>query len=94
MIQSGHSLQHSELDSRTIPVLFCRGAALNVLEILNRMGGRVVEGTGLENRQARKRLVGSNPTPSAIYFFNPMITRNKIGAKAPFPLFHPQIELT
>ena len=30
------------------------------------MGGRVVEGTGLENRQARKRLVGSNPTPSAI----------------------------
>ena len=30
------------------------------------MGGRVVEGTGLENRQARKGLVGSNPTPSAI----------------------------
>ena len=30
------------------------------------MGGRVVEGTGLENRQASKRLVGSNPTPSAI----------------------------
>jgi hypothetical protein len=29
------------------------------------MGGRVVEGTGLENRQARKGLVGSNPTPSA-----------------------------
>jgi hypothetical protein len=28
-------------------------------------GGRVVEGTGLENRQARKGLVGSNPTPSA-----------------------------
>src|SRR5262245_34061127 len=32
------------------------------------MGGRVVEGTGLENRQARKRLVGSNPTPSATLF--------------------------
>lgn len=31
-----------------------------------RMGGRVVEGTGLENRQAGDRLVGSNPTPSAI----------------------------
>src|SRR5262245_7128039 len=31
------------------------------------MGGRVVEGTGLENRQARKRLEGSNPSPSAIY---------------------------
>jgi hypothetical protein len=30
-----------------------------------RMGGRAVEGTGLENRQARKGLVGSNPTPSA-----------------------------
>ena len=33
------------------------------------MGGRVVEGTGLENRQARKGLVGSNPTPSASYLF-------------------------
>jgi hypothetical protein len=32
------------------------------------MGGRAVEGTGLENRQARKRLVGSNPTPSAITY--------------------------
>ncbi len=30
------------------------------------MGGRVVEGTGLENQQAGNRLVGSNPTPSAI----------------------------
>jgi hypothetical protein len=30
------------------------------------MGGRVVEGTGLENRQGRKSFVGSNPTPSAI----------------------------
>jgi hypothetical protein len=30
------------------------------------MGGRAVEGTGLENRQGRKFLVGSNPTPSAI----------------------------
>ena len=29
------------------------------------MGGRAVEGTGLENRQVRKGLVGSNPTPSA-----------------------------
>ena len=31
------------------------------------MGGRAVEGTGLENRQAGDRLVGSNPTPSAIF---------------------------
>ncbi len=29
------------------------------------MGGRAVEGTGLENRQTGNRLVGSNPTPSA-----------------------------
>ena len=28
----------------------------------------MVEGTGLENRQACKRLVGSNPTLSAIKF--------------------------
>jgi 5'-nucleotidase / UDP-sugar diphosphatase len=31
------------------------------------MGGRAVEGTGLENRQTCKRFVGSNPTPSAIF---------------------------
>ncbi len=36
------------------------------LGFLLRMGGRAVEGTGLENRQAGDRLVGSNPTPSAI----------------------------
>jgi hypothetical protein len=35
--------------------------------ISSRMGGRVVEGTGLENRQTRKRLEGSNPSPSASY---------------------------
>ena len=33
------------------------------------MGARVVEGTGLENRQTCKRLVGSNPTPSANIIF-------------------------
>src|SRR5690606_28367039 len=32
----------------------------------SRMGGRVVEGAGLENRKARKGLGGSNPSPSAI----------------------------
>ncbi len=32
------------------------------------MGGRAVECTGLENRQSRKRLVGSNPTPSVWLF--------------------------
>jgi hypothetical protein len=30
----------------------------------------VVEGTGLENRQACKRLEGSNPSPSANYLNN------------------------
>ena len=33
-----------------------------------RRGARVVEGNGLENRQARKGLVGSNPTLSAIKY--------------------------
>ena len=44
----------------------------NVLILNNRMGARVVEGTGLENRQGCKLFVGSNPTPSAnllAYFF-------------------------
>jgi hypothetical protein len=36
--------------------------------IINGMGGRVVEGSGLENRRTCKRTVGSNPTPSAIRF--------------------------
>jgi len=30
------------------------------------MGGRVVEGTGLENRKTRERFEGSNPSPSPI----------------------------
>jgi hypothetical protein len=37
------------------------------------MGGRAVEGTGLENRQARKRLEGSNPSPSANFQYNALI---------------------
>jgi hypothetical protein len=32
------------------------------------MGGRAVEGTGLENRQRGNPFVGSNPTPSATNF--------------------------
>jgi hypothetical protein len=35
------------------------------LETKGWMGARVVEGTGLENRQGLTLLVGSNPTPSA-----------------------------
>jgi hypothetical protein len=34
------------------------------------MGGRAVEGTGLENRQTFTRLEGSNPSPSAIIAVN------------------------
>jgi len=42
-------------------------SAFNTLKVASEwMGGRAVEGTGLENQQACKRLVGSNPTPSAI----------------------------
>ena len=37
------------------------------------MGGRVVEGTGLENRQTRKGLVGSNPTASATIVRQPVL---------------------
>jgi hypothetical protein len=38
-------------------------------------------GSGLENRQARKRLVGSNPTPSAFWeepFAAAVLTRQKL----------------
>jgi hypothetical protein len=37
------------------------------------MGGRVVEGSGLENRQGLAPLVGSNPTPSASIASNALI---------------------
>ena len=45
------------------------------------MGGRAVEGTGLENRQACKRLVGSNPTPSA----NQILDRSALWARVALP---------
>jgi hypothetical protein len=45
----------------------------------------VVEGTGLENRQTRKRLEGSNPSPSASWDPNILFHNdNKYRA-----LFHP-----
>ena len=40
------------------------------------MGGRAVEGTGLENRRGSDVTVGSNPTPSAI---NQLISLDFIG---------------
>ena len=36
----------------------------------------MVEGTGLENRQARKRLEGSNPSPSATFSINSLNKRH------------------
>src|SRR5438045_2926496 len=55
------------------------------------MGGRAVEGTGLENRQRGNPFVGSNPTPSASYAPNQLITNEPIdGAKA-YPSCSPSI---
>lgn len=45
------------------------------------MGGRAVEGTGLENRQTWKRFVGSNPTPSAIFLDDTVQWRSKSPTK-------------
>src|SRR5262252_2701521 len=39
-----------------------------VIEIKKGRGGRVVDGTGLENRHTRKGIGGSNPSLSAITF--------------------------
>ncbi len=38
----------------------------------------MVEGTGLENRQALAGLVGSNPTPSATYSISEGICKNSV----------------
>ena len=40
-----------------------------------RMGGRVVEGTSLENWRTFARTVGSNPTPSATSFAETLFRR-------------------
>jgi hypothetical protein len=44
------------------------------------MGGRVVEGSGLENRQRGDPLVGSNPTPSATYLALLRLRRSNIAS--------------
>ena len=52
-------------------ILRCKSAlssgmpSYQVSDLRTWMGGRAVEGTGLENRQGFTLLVGSNPTPSA-----------------------------
>jgi hypothetical protein len=46
----------------------------------------VVEGTGLENRQACKRLVGSNPTPSAIYKHSSLGSCAKVSRRLDEPV--------
>ena len=51
------------------------------------MGGRAVEGTGLENRQTGDRLVGSNPTPSARDRYP--VTFFKAVRELSHPLCHP-----
>ena len=53
-----------------------------------RMGGRAVEGTGLENRQTLAGLVGSNPTPSAINISENNVLYNVL---MPAPSFFPPI---
>src|SRR5205085_9116304 len=50
--------------SRCCWLVLGRFATKSLISLLG-MGGRAVEGTGLENRQGCKPLVGSNPTPSA-----------------------------
>ena len=49
----------------------------------------MVEGTGLENRQACKRLVGSNPTPSASYYFNILVLLVFIYSNSDYPYSSP-----
>jgi hypothetical protein len=53
------------------------------------MGGRVVEGTGLENRQARKRLEGSNPSPSANSYTNTLNMQCILDLPGAIPLANP-----
>src|SRR5262245_53336655 len=47
------------------------------------MGGRAVEGSGLENRQGCKPLMGSNPTPSAKAMFAPVLFRPRLPSAEP-----------
>jgi hypothetical protein len=49
------------------------------------MGGRAVEGTGLENRRGRKLTVGSNPTPSAN--INDLADRELTSVRLSFAFF-------
>jgi hypothetical protein len=55
------------------------------------MGGRVVEGTGLENRQARKRLEGSNPSPSASIVPTSYSATGLLDRAGAFALLHREI---
>ena len=62
-------------------------AVSQLVEFPSRMGGRVVEGTGLENRQTRKRLEGSNPSPSANKRFSPFAYIKPIDLACCHPLY-------
>ena len=63
-MHTGSSIFKGVLESGVISV-YARRQSLAKADA-SRRGGRVVEGTGLENRRAGNRTVGSNPTPSAI----------------------------
>ena len=62
-MHAGSSIFKGVLESGVISV-YARRQSLAKADA-SRRGGRVVEGTGLENRRAGNRTVGSNPTPSA-----------------------------
>lgn len=49
---------------------YCILGLVNIVFSREWMGGRAVEGTGLENRRTGDRTVGSNPTPSATLCLN------------------------
>ena len=52
----------------------------------------MVEGTGLENRQAGDRLVGSNPTASAIDFAQHFADNDKVERRVyQFPNLFPHL---
>ena len=55
------------------------------------MGARVVEGTGLENRQGVTPFVGSNPTPSAKKHTILLILFDKLDLFPAYPTFSPTL---
>ena len=69
--------------------LFSRALRLTICS-LAWMGGRAVEGTGLENRQGLAPLVGSNPTPSATFASNELSLRDVFNDPSHCPQSYPR----